>query len=121
MANMTVTEANETLDARLALVDEVRLVTANGTATAAGTEVVGGSYAPATGTTWAAAANGASSNSSKISFTNMPAVTVVGVELWDTTPATPVRRWFGALTTSRTLAAGDDAEFAIGELDVTLS
>ena len=117
MANLTTTEANAILDARLALVDEVRLMTANGTAAAAGTQVTGGSYAPATGVTWAAAANGASSNSSVISFTNMPAATVVGVELW----GAGVRRWFGALATSKTLTAGDNAEFAVGELDVTLS
>jgi hypothetical protein len=121
MANLTTTEANAILDARLALIDQVRLMTVNGDATTAGTEVTGGSYAPAVAPTWAAAAAGASSNTTVVSFTNMPAVTVVGVELWDTTPTTPVRRWFGALTTSRTLTAGDDCEFAVGELDVTLS
>lgn len=120
MANLTTTEANEILDARLALVDQVRLMTANGTASAAGTEVVGGTYAPAAAPTWAAASGGASSNTTVVSFTGMPAVTVVGVELW-TGGATPKRRWFGALATSRTLTAGDDCEFAVGDLDVTLS
>ena len=117
MANLTTTEANAILDARLALVDSVRLMTANGTATSAGTEVVGGSYTAATGATWAVAAAGASSNTSVISFTDMPAATVVGVELW----RGATRAWFGALATPRTLTAGDDCEFVVGELDVTLS
>ena len=116
MANLTTTEANAILDARLALVDSVRLMTTNGDDTTAGTEVVGGSYVAAAAPTWAAAAAKASSNTTVVAFTDMPAATVVGVELW----RGATRAWFGALTTPRTLSAGDDCEFAVGELDVTL-
>lgn len=111
--------ANLALDHVLGLVDEVRLMTANGDRDTAGTEATGGSYAPATGATFAAATAGASSNTSVISYTDMPAITVVGTELWDSTG--PTRLAFGALTTPRPFVAGDDAEFAIGDLDITLA
>ena len=98
---------------------KVALVTANGDDATAGTEVTGGSYARQT-LTVAAAAGGATSNSADIIFSGMPAATVVGVEVWDS-EGTPVRLWYGALTASRTVAAGDDFKLAAGELDQSLS
>jgi hypothetical protein len=50
----------------------------------------------------------------------MPAATVVGVEVWDTA-GTPVRLWYGPLTASRTVSAGDDFKLAAGELDQAIS
>ncbi|MFE7906475.1 phage tail fiber protein [Streptomyces albogriseolus] len=97
----------------------VALVTANGSDTAAGTEVTGGSYARKTLTT-AAAVNGATSNSADLVWTGMPAATVVGVEVWDSA-GTPVRLWYGALAASRTVIAGDELRIPAGSLTFSLS
>ncbi|MGZ4465209.1 MAG: hypothetical protein ACXVW0_07620 [Nocardioides sp.] len=88
-----------------------RLMTANGSATAAGTELAsGGGYTAGTGapsTSWGAAAAGApSSASASVTVTNMPATTVIGVEEWDSA-GTPVRQEWGALSASKTTNAGD--------------
>lgn len=98
---------------------KVALVTANGSDTAAGTEVTGGSYARQS-LTMAAAVNGATSNSADLIFSGMPAATVVGVEIWDSA-GSPVRLWYGALAASRTVAAGDDLRLLAGELDLSIS
>jgi len=98
---------------------KVALVTANGSDTTAGTEVTGGSYARKN-LTVAAAVNGATSNSADLSWTGMPATTVVGVEIWDSA-GTPVRLWYGALGTSRTVAAGDELKIVAGQLAISLS
>jgi hypothetical protein len=98
---------------------KVALVTANGSDTAAGTEVAGGGYARQT-LTVAAAVNGATSNSADLVFTNMPSATVTGVEIWDSA-GTPVRLWYGALTASRTVNAGDDFKLVAGALSLSLS
>lgn len=97
----------------------VALVTANGSDTAAGTEVAGGSYTRKNLTT-AAAVNGATSNSADLVWTGMPAATVVGVEVWDSA-GTPVRLWYGALAASRTVLAGDELRIPAGSLTFSLS
>src|SRR6476620_150175 len=92
----------------------LRLMTANGSATSAGTQVTGGTYTPQNLTTaLGTAASGSITTTGIINFTLMPAVTVVGVEVWDSA-GTPVRKWFGALTTSQTTNSGDTVSFAIG-------
>lgn len=123
---MTNTAENKALDFLMGLAPadpttpmKVALVTANGSDTAAGTEVTGGSYARQT-LTVGAAASGATSNSADITFAGMPACTVVGVEIWDSA-GSPVRLWYGALAASRTVAAGDDLRLLAGELDIALS
>ena len=98
---------------------KVALVTANGSDTAAGTEVTGGSYARQS-LSVAAASAGATSNSADLVFTGMPAATVVGVEVWDSAGA-PVRLWYGALAVSRTVAAGDELRITAGSLTLALS
>lgn len=98
---------------------KLALMTANGDDASAGTEVTGGSYARQT-IVFDAAASGATQNTSAISFTGMPAVTVVGIEIYDSA-GSPKRLMYGALTTSRTVTAGDTVQFAIGAIDVTLS
>lgn len=124
--NMTNTAENRALDWILGLSStapttplKVALVTANGSDTAAGTEVTGGSYARQT-ITVAAAVNGATSNSADLVFTDMPAATVVGVEIWDSA-GTPVRLWYGPLTASRTVAAGDELRITAGQLSLSLA
>ena len=98
---------------------KVALVTANGSDTAAGTEVTGGSYARKN-LTVAAAVNGATSNSADLVWAGMPAATVVGVEVWDDA-GTPVRLWYGALAASRTVAAGDELRIPAASLTFSLS
>jgi hypothetical protein len=98
---------------------KVALVTANGDDATAGTEVTGSSYARQS-LTVGAASGGATSNSADLVFSGMPACTVVGVEVWDNA-GTPVRLWYGALTASRTVNAGDDFKLSAGELDIALS
>jgi hypothetical protein len=98
---------------------KVALVTANGSDTAAGTEVTGGSYARQS-LSVAAASAGATSNSADLVFAGMPAATVVGVEVWDSAGA-PVRLWYGALAASRTVAAGDELRITAGSLTLSLS
>jgi hypothetical protein len=96
-----------------------RLMTANGSATAAGTEATGGSYASQTAT-FAAASAGSKSTNAVLTYASMPAITVVGVELWDSA-GTPIRRWWGALTASKTTNSGDTFSIASGSLTGTLS
>ncbi|MFJ7176425.1 hypothetical protein ACIQXA_08455 [Streptomyces massasporeus] len=98
---------------------KVALVTANGSDTAAGTEVTGGSYARQD-LAVAAAVAGATSNSADLVFTGMPAATVVGVEIWDSA-GTPVRLWYGPLTASRTVSAGDELVLSAGSLTLSLA
>lgn len=122
MAVLVQTEENRLLDASFGTAAyvapttpmKIALVTALGTTTVAGTEVVGGSYARQT-LTMSAAAAGSASNSALITFTNMPAATVVGIDVYDSN-ATPRRCWFGPLTTARTTAAGDQLQFAIASI-----
>ncbi|RTL65902.1 MAG: hypothetical protein EKK42_20365 [Pseudonocardiaceae bacterium] len=129
MANIVQAEATNMLNASLGKATytatvtplKLKLVTANGTATSAGTEVSGGSYVAQDITSAiATASGGATSNSGVITFTGMPAVTVVGVEIWDSA-STPVRKWYGSLTASKTTASGDSISFAVGALTLSLS
>ncbi|WP_030040196.1 phage tail fiber protein [Streptomyces resistomycificus] len=102
---------------------KVALVTANGSDTAAGTEVTGGSYARqnlSENLSVAAAVSGATSNSADLVWTGMPAATVVGVEVWDSA-GTPVRLWYGSLSASRTVAAGDELQLTAGSLTLSLA
>lgn len=100
-----------------------RLMTANGTAATAGTEVTGGSYASQT-VTFAAASlvttTYTANSNVAATYTSMPAVTVVGVELWDSA-GTPVRKWFGPLAASKTTNAGDTFSIASGSLTAQIS
>lgn len=130
MANLVTVEANAILEASSgkttypAVTSPVKIAldTVTGTASAAGTEVSGGSYARQT-ITFAAAAAGAIASNVALTYTNMPAVGgggVTGVDEFDST-GTPVRRWFGALTAAKTTNAGDTFTIASGSYTKTLS
>lgn len=101
---------------------KVLLMTANGTSTANGTELAtGGGYTAGTGQSVAfsaatAATPTVSGNSGVVSYVNMPATTIVGVEVWNST----ARQEFGGLTASKTTAAGDTLSFSIGAIISTL-
>ena len=98
---------------------KLRLMTANGDDASAGTEVTGGSYTSQT-IAFDAAASGAIENNASISFTGMPACTVVGIEIYDSA-GTAKRLLYGALTTSRTVTSGDTVQFASCAIYITLS
>ncbi|KPC64433.1 hypothetical protein ADL27_61080 [Streptomyces sp. NRRL F-6602] len=97
----------------------VALVTTNGDDATAGTEVTGGTYARQN-LSVAAATGGTTSNSADLVWAGLPAVTVVGVEIWDSA-ATPVRLWYGALADARTVGAGDDFKLPAGSLTVSIT
>lgn len=127
MASLSNAHGNNVLDASLGTASltatttplKCRLMTANGSSSAAGTEVTGGSYASQTVTFAAASGLSAASNLAAI-YTSMPACTVVGVELWDSA-GTPVRKHWGALTASKTVNSGDTFTVASGSLTVAFT
>jgi hypothetical protein len=127
MANLVQVEANAILagsSGQAAYVAptapiKVALATVTGTATTAGTEVTGGSYARQT-ITFAAPSGGAISSNIALNYPTMPACTVTGVDEYDSA-GTPVRRWFGALSASKTVNAGDTFTIASGSYTKTLS
>jgi len=84
-------------------------------------EVTGGGYARQSGAFGVAAA-GAVSNTTTLSWTNMPACTVQSVGVWNSSTATASTQfiWGGALTTNKVVGAGDTFQITIGNLDVTL-
>lgn len=106
---------------------KLRQMTANGSNTAAGTEVAtGGGYTSGTGapTVTMGAGSGTappqSTNTAAVNITNYPrAETVSGVEVWDSA-GTPARKWWGALGTAKTMAAGDTLSYAIGAVALQL-
>lgn len=127
MASLTVAHGNNVIDASLGTASftattaplKARLMTANGNGTTAGTEVTGGSYTSQT-ITFAGAASLSAANSNTVNYTSMPAVTVVGVELWDSA-GSPVRKHYGALAASRTVNSGDTFSFAAGSVIVSFT
>lgn len=96
-----------------------RLMTMDGTDSAAGTEAAGGTYTPQSVTLSTAAGTGITTNSGDLSYSGMPACTVTGVEIWDSA-GSPVRLWYGTLTTPRTVNAGDTLVIPAGDLDLSL-
>lgn len=106
----------------------LQLDSAVGSETAGGTQISGGSYTATSlgsstpfGATMSYATGVASgSNANAVSFTNMPAVTVTSIEIWDSA-GTPLRWWWGTLTTSETTNAGDTLTFAVGSIVPSMS
>jgi hypothetical protein len=97
----------------------VHLMTANGSDSAAGTEVTGGTYAPVE-LDAAAVADGASSNDTVLRWEGIPnPTTVAGIEIWDSAD-TPFRWWHGALAAQKTVTDGV-LEIPIGDLALTLA
>jgi hypothetical protein len=129
MANLVTVEANALLAASSGQATytaptaplKVALVSTIGTATVAGTEISGGSgpYSRQT-ITFGAPSGGSISSNIAVTFTGMPAVTVVGVDEYDSA-GTPVRRWFGLLSASKTVNLGDTFSIAAASYTKTLS
>lgn len=100
---------------------KVRLMTANGSDSANGTEVAGGGYTPQDFAADAVSGDGeavGAVNNAVIRFEDIAnPTTVVGFELWDSA-GTPFRWHWAALTTPRTVTDGV-LEFAEGALAIT--
>lgn len=134
MANLVQVEATALLAASLKATAytlpttplNLRLI--NNTGTASSATVAGTEVANAGGSTYAqqsltaalgTPASGSVTTVSAITYTNMPALTTGGVEVWSS-EGTPIRRWFGTLTVPKTTALGDTLSFAIGSITATL-
>lgn len=98
---------------------KLALATTASSASAAGTEVTGGSYARQTIATTTSAGSG-SSNSGVVTFTVMPACTVTHGDIYDSN-GTPRRAWWGALTASKVLGSGDSISFAVSAISAVLT
>lgn len=82
-----------------------------------GTECTGGSYARQA-VAFGAASSGAASNSGDITFSSMPAATVVAVGVLDASSGGNLL-YYKTLSSSITTAAGDEIIFPAGNITVT--
>ena len=97
------------------------LHTADPTDAGTGAECSGGSYARQAITFNAAHATaGTIDNSSVEEFTNMPACTVSHIGVWDAASSGNLL-FFGAVTASKAVGAGDTISLSAGSLDITLA
>lgn len=132
MSNIDQTEAGNMLAASLGLTSYTatttplkgRLGTTTPTATSNMTEVSnsgGSTYASQTvNTALGSVSAGAVSNSSAITWTNLPTATITALELWDSA-GTPKRKWFGLLAASKSVLLGDSLTLAIGALNISIA
>lgn len=100
-----------------------RLMTANGSDTAAGTELgtSGGYTAGGSALAFASAASGSKATNAAVSWTNMPTTTLTGVEEWDTS-ATPLRTFWGPWTGGNiSVTSGNTFTIASGSLTNALA
>ena len=97
------------------------LHTADPTDAGTGAECSGGSYARQAITFNAAHATaGTIDNSSVEEFTNMPACTVTHIGIWDAASSGNLL-FYGAVTASKAVGAGDTISLSAGSLDITLA
>ena len=88
-----------------------------------GTELTGNGYARIVHNSWDAAEAGASENTGAITFAAASGgdwSTAVAFGLFDAIAGGNFLGW-GDLTVARTVLDGDNAEFAVGELDVSMT
>ncbi len=102
---------------------KVRLMTVAGSDTAAGTEVTGGSYVAQTITLGTPTGDSppTQTHAADIVFTGMPACTIVGFEIWDSS-ATPKRLWGPIARTggSQTVSAGAEVKIPAGGIVLSI-
>lgn len=97
---------------------KLALFTVIGTVSATGTEVTGGAgpYARQSMAVTVSSAGSAVTNTGIVQFLGMPAITsppISAIEIFDSA-GTPLRKWWGALSATKTTNAGDTVSFAIG-------
>lgn len=97
---------------------KLRLTTTAPTFTTLGTEVTGGSYTAGGKAITFQAATNSQANNNVVTWTGMPACTVVG---WEIIDSTGQRNFWGTFTTARQLAAGDTFTVAANALDISAS
>ena len=97
---------------------KLALATTASSASAAGTEVAGGSYARQT-IAMTAASSESAANTAAITFTNMPACTVTHVDIYDSN-GTPRRCWWGQLSTPIPVLAGASLSFSAAQITALL-
>lgn len=104
----------------------LRQMTANGSGSANGTELAtSGGYTAGTGAPTIAfsaattAVPSVAASSGAVTITNMPATTIVGVEIWNSN-GTPGRQEWGALAANKTTASGDTLSYAAGAVTSSL-
>lgn len=127
MAALVTVEANALLEAssgKTAYTNptgaiKVDLLTATGSASAAGTSATGGGATKQT-ITFASASAGSIASNVALTWTAVNAQTFTGVDEWDSA-GSPIRRWWGALSASKTANAGDTVTIASGSYTKTLS
>lgn len=101
----------------------MRLMTANGSDTAAGTELgtSGGYTAGGQSISFGSAASGSIASNGANSWTSMPSTTLTGMEEWDTS-ATPLRTFWGPWASgSIVVGSGNTFTVASGSLTNTLA
>lgn len=127
MSGLTATRAGNYIDdsfgtiARTAPTTPMKLSveTVAGTTSAAGTEL--GSTTRPTITMGASSGTPpVASNSAACTVVAGASGTVVALAIYDSA-ATPVRAWWGALTTNRTVVAGDSLAFAIAAVTASIT
>ena len=95
------------------------LYTSNPTDADSGTAVSGGSYARQAITFGSVASGGTISNTGDLTFASMPAATVSHVGIHDHLTAGNLL-FHGALSSSKSVDAGDTFKISIGDLDISL-
>lgn len=93
------------------------LMTSNPGDDDSGAELTGGSYARQA-ITFAAASGGSISNSSAITFSNLPAGTITHIAVYDALTGVNLL-YYGALTSQIIIASGSEVEFAIGNFIIS--
>jgi hypothetical protein len=131
MPSLDAGHANAILNASVGLVTlpptvppvVARLMIANGSATAYGTELAsGGGYVSGTGApvvTFALSTVQVLVSASAVTVTNMPAAVITGIELWDSA-GTPSRKWQAPLSSAKTTNAGDTFSILAGSLTIAM-
>lgn len=97
----------------------LRLMTTTPTSSSNATQVTGGSYS-AQSVTFGTAGSQSIANSNAQTYTGMPIATVTAVELWDSA-GTPIRKWWGLLSASKTTNLNDTFSVAIGSLTLSFA
>ena len=95
------------------------LYTSSPNAGGGGTEVSGGSYARQT-VAFGAISSGSMSNTSVVTFTNLPAATITHFAVLSASTA-GIMRVYGALNASAAVISGDQVQFPVGSITINLA